>query len=685
MRFFYVLLFFSLRLVAQQTEIVDFIKVDAEIIPDSKNRTLSGNATYEFRMLTDADSIYLDAHQMKISEYSGVEHLRSEADKIWLLHQFKKNTTYSVAVKYEAKPKQTFYFMPSENEFWTQGQGKYTSHWLPSLDDTNDKMIFNLSYLVPENTTVIANGKLKTKEKKQEAVLWVFEMEFPMASYLVAVAGGNYKNEVLTAHSGTPIALYYKPEDADKVEPTYRHSKEIFDFLEKEIGVPYPWGVYQQVPVRDFLYAGMENTSATFFSEAFLVDNIGFNDRNYINVNAHELAHQWFGNMVTAKSDEHHWLQEGFATYYALLAEKEIFGEDYFYWQLLQYAEILQEISSEGKGESLMNPKASSSTFYQKGAWALHILSEKVGVEAFRIAVKNYLEKYKFQNVTTDQFLEEVKAVSEMDLSDFEENWLRQTAFQLEEVYQSLMQSEFINRYFEVVAMRHIPLRDKQHQWRKILEEGNEYIGQEAVYQLALEPSTEQQKLYKIALNSKNLYIRQAAVFTLETIPNALVADYEKLLDDTSYATQEIAFVSLWNQFPEKRMALLNKMKHRIGFQNKNLHQLWLALAISTTEVNAKDKQHYVEMLTAYTAPTYSFEIREKAFEYLVELDLWNETSLQNLLHACTHPAWRFAKASKTILKSVILNDEYAAVFRQLKDRLDTQQQGILNDLLSEK
>jgi aminopeptidase N len=68
----------------------------------------------------------------------------------------------------------------------------------------------------------------------------------------------------------------------------------MFDFLEKEIG-EVPLKVYKQIPVRDFLYAGMENTSATVFSSRYVVDSTGFEDRNYTNVNAHELAHQWFG------------------------------------------------------------------------------------------------------------------------------------------------------------------------------------------------------------------------------------------------------------------------------------------------------------------------------------------------------------------------------------------------------
>src|SRR5690606_2564700 len=132
-----------------------------------------------------------------------------------------------------------------------------------------------------------------------------------MSSYLVMLAIGKFDSHTDTATSGTKLIQFVSSEDTLKMEPTYRNSTQIFNYLETEIGVPYPWETYKQVPVKDFLYAGMENTSATVFSQDFVVDQTGYNDKNYLNVNAHELAHQWFGDMVTAKSGKHHWLQEG--------------------------------------------------------------------------------------------------------------------------------------------------------------------------------------------------------------------------------------------------------------------------------------------------------------------------------------------------------------------------------------
>ena len=687
LQFLFGLLFFliyNFQSFAQQTDKVDFLSVDAIITPNADQKSVKGVLEYSFKILKDTDSIFLDGKGMQILGYekNGMEVIAKDK-KIWLVSNFKRDSIYNLGFSYVAEPSQALYFFG--DEIWTQGQGKYTSHWLPSLDDTKDKIIFNLTIAAFPDKKVIANGKLEKVETDPNYVYWMYKMEHPMSSYLVAFSIGVFNKKTLNSNSGIEIDLYYKPEDSLKLEPTYRHSKRIFDFLEKEIGVAFPWENYKQVPVRDFLYAGMENTSATFFSQAFMVDSIGFNDRNFIKVNAHELAHQWFGDMVTAETDKDHWLQEGFATYYALLAEREIFGEDYFYWQLYQSAEQLKELSDAGKGESLLNPQASSLTFYQKGAWALQILRERIGEKAFKNAIQNYLNKYKYGTATTDDFLNEVKKVSEFDISNFEESWLKQSAFQSEDAFAFLMKSDFIKSYIEIAALRSVPLKDKRPNLQKALQLSNDFIGQEVVHQLTNEPINERLDLYKKALESKNLYIRQSVALSLEIIPQSLEKEYLNLLNDNSYVTKEAVMYQIWTQLSKNRVQCLEETNGIVGFQNKNIRQLWLVLALLTENYPDAEKVKYLIELKGYTSQDYSFEIRELAFNYINDLHIWDFTTLADLVEGTVHPNWRFAKSCKELLKKIIEGQEYNTEIKSLSGNLSPKANELLSTLIKKK
>ncbi len=681
-RLFTLIIFFGSFLgFAQQTDVVDFLKIEAFIGIIQPDKQVSSQYSIQFKALKDIDSVFVDAIGTTIARNFTKDFAINTTDKkIWFIGDFKKGEVYTARFDYEVRPKQTLYFF--KEQIWTQGQGKYTSNWLPSIDDINDKIEFDLSFDSELFQNVIANGNLISTETEWMEKFWYFDMQNPMSSYLVAFVIGDFQKKELTSNSGIPLELYYKPEDSLKFEPTYRYSKEIFDFLETEIGVPFPWQSYKQVPVRDFLYAGMENTTATIFSEAFVVDSIGFNDKNYVNVNAHELAHQWFGDLVTETSSEHHWLQEGFATYYALLAEKEIFGDDYYYWKLYQTAEQLKQLSDEGKGESLMNPKAGSLTFYEKGAWALHILRELIGDEAFKTSIKNYLNAHKYGNVTTEDFTSEVKKVSKIDISDWEKNWLQQSAFQSEAAYKSLIKSPFMNNYFEVSALKAVPFQDKKVQLEKALTKPNDFIGQEAVYQLVDEPISETIQLYKKAFNSNNLFVRQAITLSLSIISKELQAEYESLLKDKSYVTKEVALFNLWQQFPQKKNIYLDQLEGVEGFQDKNIRQLWLALALVTEDYKNEQKPSFLAELKNYSSEEYSFEIREKSFQYLNELKIWDSGTLKNLAEATTHPTWRFAKTSKELLTVLLQNIDYKRILISAKKELSKKAQENLEKLV---
>jgi aminopeptidase N len=663
---------------SQQTEVVDFIHMRAQIEVYPNEERIVGSPVVRFEVLQQTDSVFMDAVNMKVVANKSKDiAVTASEKKIWFVGDFEPGEKYVASFSYEAFPKQTFYF--TGDQFWTQGQGKYTSHWLPSLDDMNDKIEFDLLYIAPGRNRLIANGKLYDVEAIGKKTAWTFGMQEPMASYLVAVASGDFHLTELTSKSGIPLELYIRSEDSLKTEPTYRYSKEIFDFLEAEIGVAYPWQNYKQVPVRDFLYAGMENTTATIFSEAFVVDSIGFNDRNYVNVNAHELAHQWFGNLVTETEGTHHWLHEGFATYYALLAEREIFGDDYYYWKLLQSAEQLEGLSQSGKGESLLNPKASSLTFYEKGAWALHKLNELIGEEAFKTAIQNYLKKHQFKNVTTDDFLAEVKLATLIDISQWEADWLQQSAFKAQQALESLVKNEFINDYFKASALRGSPFSEKKLALESLLLQNNDYLGQEAVYQLASEPINETLPFYELAMQTDNLMIRQAIATTVQDIPLELKSIFETLLEDPSYVTMEYALAGLTAAFPEDRLKYLERTKYVVGFQNKNIKLLWLAIAISSEVYGASANEIFLSELRDYTAPEFSFEVRQKALEYMYQMRLFDSTSLKNLVNACTHHNWRFRNMAREMLNELLMDEKYRNQLEALNDSFSEKEKNYLN------
>ena len=648
MKLLFVFLFLSVSIFSQQLEYVDFKQVDVSLELLLNEKKVIGTALYTFEIIKSTDTIFLNAVNMEASLGSSFPtqiKLINTSDKIKLVHKFRKGKSYQVAIEYEAHPQQAMYFF--ENEVWTRGQGRNNSHWVPSIDDENDKMIFNFSVTAPAHLTVLASGKLETahtvsEDKKQ----WVNSMQHPMSSYLAAIVAGRFSSYSETSNSGIPLEYYLPEGEEDKMEPTFRYTKQMVDFLEQEIGVPYPWQVNKQVAVRDFLHAGMENTTLTVFSKAFVVDSIGFNDRNYVNVNAHELAHHWFGNLVTAESSQHHWLQEGFATYYALLAEREIFGDDYYYWKLYQSAEQLTELSNEGKGEPLIKAGASSLTYYQKGAWALHILRERVGDLVFKQAVQNFLNKHSFSSVTTDDFLKEIQLLTGDDLQWFKDDWLHQNAFRSYQALESLRKSPFMDNY----------------------------LGQGVVYQLVDVPISESVLLYRKAFQSNNLYVRQAIAMSLEQIPVELKSDYETLLDDLSYATREAVLYHLWINFPEDRSRYLDKMNNQMGFQDKNIRQLWLTLAIVTEDYKNDQKQAFFNELSSYSDPKYSFEIRQNAFQYLYGLNGFTNQSLKHLIDACVHHNWRFRNSSRELFDLLLEDLETQLLVKSMLDELPERQ-----------
>ena len=688
-----VILLFLLPLASlAQQPFVDFKTLDAQLRLDADQKQVSGSVTYRFELLGKVDTVYIDAVNMAFSdlELNGKPIPVKSSPKMLKLYGRLKKGRNTATFNYSAKPKQALYFTGEDDklQIWTQGQGKYTSHWLPSFDDVNEKLIFNISIDYPTGFEVISNGVLKSRTESNNIVHWQYAMQKPMSSYLAMLAIGKFGRKQEKSASGIPLHLYYSIGDEAKVEATYRHSRQIFDFLEREIGVGFPWEVYKQVPIRDFLYGGMENTSATIFAQDYVVDAIGFNDKNYVNVDAHELAHQWFGDLVTARSGKHHWLQEGFATYYALLAEREIFGDDHFYNRLYEIAEKLRQAESNDS-IPILNEKASSLTFYEKGAWALHVLRENVGAEKFRLAVKNYLTKYGYENVDTDQFLAEVGKVSDYDLSDFKRRWLESPKFQVREVVSLLKKNAFIRQLFDAgeLQTKYSDAATLDQERLEILNSDAYYpVMQEVIYQLPAEKDfSKKEAVIKAALNTGNIKVRQAVAQTLEDFPAAFYDEYLSLLDDKSYITQEIAMGSLWRQFPEKRAELLDKTKGRVGFNDKNLRIQWLSMALLQKDYDTDKKVDYYDELIAYASGKYESSIRQNAIETLIFLNPGDTNALKLLVNPLVHHKWQFSLFARNKIRELIKYPAPRGFYEKLLGQLPENERAQLSRLLNEK
>ncbi|UTN02870.1 M1 family metallopeptidase [Flavobacterium bizetiae] len=684
----YIFLFITSFVFAQQTQFVDFKSVSGQLKLNAVEKSVSGIVDYRFDVLKPIDTIKIDAKNMEFShvQIDNKDVLYINTDKeLQIVNHFEKGEN-RLTFEYSVKPKQALYFVNidnSETQIWTQGQGRYTSNWFPSFDDVNEKVIFSLGITYENDYQVVSNGILKEKKSEGNSTHWQYQMQNPMSSYLLMLAIGKYDKKEFKAKSKIPLEYYLENKDANRFEPTYRYSKRIFDFLEKEIGVKYPWGIYREIPVRDFLYAGMENTTTTLFATRYVVDSIGFTDRNYTNVDAHELAHHWFGDLITAESSKHHWLQEGFATYYAALAEKEIYGEDFFYSKLYETA---QQIKFASRNDSIpvLNAKASSLTFYEKGAWALFVLHESIGDKAFKKAIKSYLKKYAYQTVNTQNFFDEIKKVSDFDLDQFQKTWLESTVFDTPAANALLSKNKAIQTRLEVDKLKKTPLPEKIEFLKNTLESNvYETVKEAIVSQIEPEKYEAKKELLLIALQTNNVQVRQAVATSLSKIPEDFRTNYENLLNDKSYQTQEIALFYLWRNFPEHRIAYLNKSKDWVGFNDFNLRTLWLSLALSTPNYS-ENSEALVNELISFSSTKYEATTRQNALEKLIAFKIINDQVLSNLVSATTHHMWQFSKYGRDTIRVLLKNSEMRASFERILPNLNPEEQFQLNRLLKE-
>ena len=422
---------------------LDITKMKVEVSFDVEKGLVKGKVTHTFTVLQkNVDSVFFDAPDIKIksvlfNNQKAVYSVNKQGVWIYFSNSLHMDENSSVVFEYEATPRKGIYFIGwniPENknqspwavrkQIWTQGQGVDNRYWIPMYDDMNDKYITETVVTFDKNYEVLSNGTLLKKvANKDNTITWNYCMTHQHSGYLLMLGIGKYAIKQTKSARGVPMHLYYYPDFADRAEPTYRYSEKMIDIFERETGVNFPWESYSQIMVQDFIYGAMENTTATVFGDFFNSDVRAFKDRNYIGVNCHELAHQWTGDLVTARDGRDTWLQESFATFFPKLFTREVYGEDDFNWSRRGEQNGSIDASKRDKN-AIRYTSAGTSRVYGKGSGVISMMNYVLGEEQWRRAFKYYLEKHAYANVETNDLNQAIQDKLGKDLSWFFDEWI---------------------------------------------------------------------------------------------------------------------------------------------------------------------------------------------------------------------------------------------------------------------
>ncbi|HAV62449.1 MAG TPA: hypothetical protein DCY13_08810 [Verrucomicrobiales bacterium] len=315
-------------------------------------------------------------------------------------------------------------YKEGDMHLWTQGEMHEARHWFPSYDYPNEKFTTEMICRVAEGMTALSNGRLVSSDKDPNSglVAWRWLQDKPHVNYLVTLCAGHFE-KLEDRYQSIPMAFYTPPSQIEFAKNSFAGTKEMMAFFEQEIGVKYPWARYDQVVVDDFNWGGMENTAQTTLTDNTLFPDELAGTRSSIGLVAHELVHQWFGNLVTAKDWSHIWLNEGFATYYESLYREHAHGRDEFLWDILgnarsvlgQQNDVVPIVYREyGDPVEQFGFRA-----YPKGSWILHMLRSQLGPELYRKCVTAYLQRHAYGNATTADLVEVIEELSGRDWDQF--------------------------------------------------------------------------------------------------------------------------------------------------------------------------------------------------------------------------------------------------------------------------
>jgi aminopeptidase N len=421
---------------------VQMLHLALDLTPDFSRRTIQGAATLRFKPLVNpVAEIKLDAVELSVDSVTSseaIEAWQSTTDKLVITFaaQIPPDKEASVTVLYHAEPTRGIYFRtpemgykPGDTHLFSQGEEIESRHWYPCFDSPNEKFTSEVTCRVPDGMTVISNGRLVSQDRDPATGLTAFHwsQEQPHANYLISLIAGYFKS-LKDKHNEVDLGFFTPPSEFNEASNSFRDTRDIMAFYEQEIGLPYPWPKYCQTCVNDFVAGGMENTSATTLTDSTLFSAATENIRDSDGLIAHEMAHQWFGDLVTCKDWASIWLNEGFATYYQVLYDGHKNGHDSMLLSLYNNARTVFGVTDDKNPIVRRDYDDPGDMFnylaYPKGAWVLHMLRSQLGPDLYRRCIKTYLERHRYGNVTSEDLRSVIEELSGRSFDQFFNQWL---------------------------------------------------------------------------------------------------------------------------------------------------------------------------------------------------------------------------------------------------------------------
>jgi aminopeptidase N len=407
----------------------DVISYTAIVQPNIADRSVSGSVRIRFRVLSEGlRTVEFDRGELNVDRVStdtGALDFEQTPRHVHIqLHApSKRDAIQEVVVNYHGSPRSGLQFVPERSQAYTIFS---TSQWLVCIDVPEDRATLQLDLVVPADLTATASGRLaKTSKRPDGMVTQRWELERANPTYTFGFAIGRF-TAVTEPHDGARLQYFGDGFSGDELRRVFHETPAMFDFFRDRAGVPYPGDAYAQVLVANT--AGQEAAGFSLLSDAY--GRGVLDEPTAVWLAAHELAHQWWGNLVTCRDWTHFWLNEGFATFMAAAFDEHLFGREAYLRDIERSRTRYEQVRHDGADRSLVfpswdRPTANDRTIvYHKGAYVLHLLREAMGEREFWKGIRDYTREYAGQSVVTRDFQHAMEQSSGKSLSEFFDRWV---------------------------------------------------------------------------------------------------------------------------------------------------------------------------------------------------------------------------------------------------------------------